>query len=120
MFYKLQFFYFICKINTEAGYPLEKNYLKSPLIAYDTNEPILKFKIIFESKILQEFQCEDSFIDVLICLFAFYFVFDLEYPESFEIILVFFHESLKLKEMLRMKKKKGLNYVKFLNSVLSI
>ncbi len=80
---------------------------------------IASMLLVRQQSILYTFEIEESFSNVIVYLFAFYFLFDIPYPEKYEIILGYFHELLEIPQPVVFTKAKSKTYSRILTEMKS-
>jgi hypothetical protein len=69
------------------------------------------------SSILQSFDANVSFVDVLLILYSYYFINKIQYPEIYQKILGIYDEMLILTEIIVYEKKESVFHVKLLDQI---
>ena len=101
---------------------MKNNTIRQPRILIEREKnsyAISKFYIASNESVWQSYDSTVSLLDIIIHIYAYYFLLPVPYPECFEVILGFLHEALELKFPVCLTKKKSIKYVNTLRELLS-
>ena len=87
------------------------------IIKYNSEKLVHNMYIYMNSSVLQSFDANESFVDVLLILFSYYFINKIQYPEIYQKILGIYDEMLNLTEIIVYEKKENVFHVKLLDQI---
>ena len=76
--------------------------------------------LVRKDTILNTFEQSESLSNVFVYLYAYYFCLNIPYPEKFEIVLGFFHETLGILDQVVFTKSKSRTYSKLIVNLKSL
>jgi hypothetical protein len=115
-FYFIYFNPFLFKISGIEE--LNKNDIREPRIVVIANDNKKDSILIVQNQtIINTFEKEESFTNILLYLYAFYFLLNIPYPEKFKIVFGFFHEALKIDQAVYFAKNKTLTYLQTISKL---
>ena len=98
------------------------NNSKAPRISFKREKnsySIDKYYIVSLNKVWQSYEPTESLLSIIIHLYAYYFLLNISYTTSFEVILGFFHEALEIKTPVYFTIKKSVKYLNNLKELSS-
>jgi hypothetical protein len=100
---------------------IELNSMKEPRIVILKKESVIeKYFLVIKSDIFQTFNNDESFSNILVMLFALYFMLKIPYPSANEVTLGLFHEALVPDNIIHFQKKKSATYNSLLDKLLKM